>query len=354
YDEIPIENIESIGFNERLKNQQMIAIRSIECTNFKSFEGTVTLGPFSNQFSSILGPNGSGKSNVIDSLLFVFGYRASKIRSKKLSILIHKSSKSQNCNSCSVKINFIYRNQSNSTDHQSSENENTFSIKRTVNLNNSSQYFLDEQPCSYKAVAEKLHYFGVDVHHSRFLILQGEVEQISTMKPKKQPNDSADGMLEYIEDVVGTSCLVEPIQTYESRIAKLKDYEGYLISELKKAEKSKTSLEKKKDETVSFLNSENFVSKIKEESSLKIEELEKILISLNENFNKKTENLNTKTTELKENEKLDKDLSRKLAKKHQNEADLKAKFDDCEASDSKMLQLLTHINQDKSEAEVFI
>lgn len=31
-------------------------------------------------FTSIVGPNGSGKSNVIDSMLFVFGYRAQKIR----------------------------------------------------------------------------------------------------------------------------------------------------------------------------------------------------------------------------------------------------------------------------------
>ena len=28
-------------------------------------------------FSAIIGPNGSGKSNVIDSLLFVFGFRVS-------------------------------------------------------------------------------------------------------------------------------------------------------------------------------------------------------------------------------------------------------------------------------------
>jgi structural maintenance of chromosome 4 len=35
-------------------------------------------------FSSVVGPNGSGKSNVIDAMLFVFGYRASKIRQGKL------------------------------------------------------------------------------------------------------------------------------------------------------------------------------------------------------------------------------------------------------------------------------
>ena len=54
------------------------------------------LGPFHKSFTSIVGPNGSGKSNVIDSMLFVFGYRAQKIRSKKISVLIHDSEKNQN------------------------------------------------------------------------------------------------------------------------------------------------------------------------------------------------------------------------------------------------------------------
>lgn len=57
-------------------------------------------------FSAIVGPNGSGKSNVIDSMLFVFGYRASKIRSKKISVLIHNSSEHQNINSCTVSVHF--------------------------------------------------------------------------------------------------------------------------------------------------------------------------------------------------------------------------------------------------------
>lgn len=39
----------------------------------------------------MVGPNGSGKSNTIDALLFVFGYRATKMRQGKLSELIHNS-----------------------------------------------------------------------------------------------------------------------------------------------------------------------------------------------------------------------------------------------------------------------
>jgi len=57
-------------------------------------------------FSAIVGPNGSGKSNVIDSMLFVFGYRASKIRSKKISVLIHSSDSHPKVESCTVSVHF--------------------------------------------------------------------------------------------------------------------------------------------------------------------------------------------------------------------------------------------------------
>lgn len=62
--------------------------------------------PLSQRFSCIIGPNGSGKSNVIDSMLFVFGYRAQKIRSKKLSVLIHSSDKHKDVESCTVEVHF--------------------------------------------------------------------------------------------------------------------------------------------------------------------------------------------------------------------------------------------------------
>jgi structural maintenance of chromosome 4 len=43
----------------------------------------------------------------------------------------------------------------------------------------------------------------VDLDNNRFLILQGEVEQISLMKPLE--------LLEYIEDVVDTKKYKEPL-----------------------------------------------------------------------------------------------------------------------------------------------
>ena len=43
---------------------------------------------------------------MIDAMLFVFGYRAQKIRSKKVSVLIHNSEHHQDVQSCSVTVYF--------------------------------------------------------------------------------------------------------------------------------------------------------------------------------------------------------------------------------------------------------
>ena len=43
---------------------------------------------------------------------------------------------------------------------------------------------------------------GIDLDHNRFLILQGEVESISLMKPKALTEHDT-GMLEFLEDIIG-------------------------------------------------------------------------------------------------------------------------------------------------------
>lgn len=81
-------------------------IKYLVLTNFKSYAGRQEVGPFHTSFSSVVGPNGSGKSNVIDSLLFVFGFRASKMRQGKISALIHNSAAFPNLEFCEVEVHF--------------------------------------------------------------------------------------------------------------------------------------------------------------------------------------------------------------------------------------------------------
>ena len=57
-------------------------------------------------------------------------------------------------------------------------------ISRVAYQNNSSKYFINNKASNATEVTTYLRKRGIDLDNNRFLILQGEVEQISLMKPK--------------------------------------------------------------------------------------------------------------------------------------------------------------------------
>lgn len=91
---------------EETTPKSRIVLTHLVLQNFKSYAGRQEVGPFHASFSSVVGPNGSGKSNVIDSLLFVFGFRANKMRQGKISALIHNSAQYPNLEYCEVAVHF--------------------------------------------------------------------------------------------------------------------------------------------------------------------------------------------------------------------------------------------------------
>ena len=192
-----------------------LMIHHITNENFKSYQGKVILGPFHQNFSSVIGPNGSGKSNVIDSLLFVFTFKASKIRLKKLSNLIHFSNsvKKNPPTSCTVTIHFqtVIDDVNNPGGAYQVVPGSEFAISRTAFKDNTSVYKVDGKKKTVKQIKARLKEEGIDLEHNRFLILQGEVEQIALMKPKAL-TEHDEGMLEYLEDIIGTNRYKEPVE----------------------------------------------------------------------------------------------------------------------------------------------
>ena len=67
---------------------------------------------------------------------------------------------------------------------------------------NQSNYYLNGKKMTFKEIGTLLRAKGIDLDHNRFLILQGEVESIAMMKPKAQ-HENDDGLLEYLEDIIG-------------------------------------------------------------------------------------------------------------------------------------------------------
>ncbi|XP_061734094.1 LOW QUALITY PROTEIN: structural maintenance of chromosomes protein 4 [Nerophis ophidion] len=229
--------------------------------NFKSYAGQQILGPFHKRFSCIIGPNGSGKSNVIDSMLFVFGYRAQKIRSKKLSVLIHSSDQHKDVQSCTVEVHFQKIIDKEGDDYEVIPNSK-FYVSRTANKDNTSAYYINGKKATFKEVGALLRSHGIDLDHNRFLILQGEVEQIAMMKSKGQ-TEHDEGMLEYLEDIIGSCRLKEPIQILSHRIELLNEQRGEKLNRVKLVEKEKNALEGEKNKAVEFLTLENGIFKHK-------------------------------------------------------------------------------------------
>ncbi|KAI3612793.1 nuclear condensin complex subunit smc4 [Moniliophthora roreri] len=206
-------------------------------------------------FSSIVGPNGSGKSNTIDALLFVFGYRATKMRQGKLSELIHNSARYPDLDECSVEIYFREIIDLEGPDAFEIVQGSEIVVARHAYKNNGSKYTINGRQSSFTEVQTLLKDRGIDLDHKRFLILQGEVESIAQMKPKGTEHD--DGLLEYLEDIIGTSKYKEPIEQAAAEMDELNDLRQEKMNRLRLVEKEKSALESKKQEAVDFLKLTN-------------------------------------------------------------------------------------------------
>jgi structural maintenance of chromosome 4 len=232
-----------------------MVIRQLVMTNFKSYAGRQVVGPFHVSFSSVVGPNGSGKSNVIDSLLFVFGFRASKMRQGKISALIHNSAQHQDLDFCEVEVHFQEIMDLPGGKHEAIP-DSTMIVSRRAFKNNSSNYYLNGRTTNFTAVTTLLKNKGIDLDHKRFLILQGEVESIAQMKPKAA-NEHDDGLLEYLEDIIGTSKYKTPIEEAATEMESLNEVCVEKQARVQHVEKEKNGLEDKKNKALAYIRDEN-------------------------------------------------------------------------------------------------
>ncbi|KAF7234032.1 hypothetical protein EG68_10086, partial [Paragonimus skrjabini miyazakii] len=138
----------------------------------------------------------------------------------------------------------------------------SFVVTRRAYRDNSSTYWIDNTRAVYRDVATLLRSHGVDLDHNRFLILQGEVEQIALMKPKA-PSEHEDGFLEYLEDIIGSSRFKQPLTIFADRIERLNDLRLEKLTRVKAVEKEKDELEGVRNEAMGYLRLVNQVIRMK-------------------------------------------------------------------------------------------
>lgn len=174
------------------------------------------------------------------------------MRQAKLSELIHNSARHPDLEECSVEVHF-----QDIIDEPGDEKfevvpGSDLRVARHANRQNASRYTINERLSNYTEVQKLLKGRGIDLDHKRFLILQGEVESIAQMKPKAT-NEHEEGLLEYLEDIIGTSQYVEQIEKAQAEMEQLTEEKAEMMTKLRRAEKEKDGLSKEKEEADSYL-----------------------------------------------------------------------------------------------------
>ena len=177
-------------------------------------------------------------------MLFVFGKRAKKLRLNKVSELIHNSDAYKNHPLPYAKV-CVYFHEIVDTGDGDEDYEvipnSELVISRVARRDNSSQYQINGRNATFKHVAEFLGSKGIDLDNNRFLILQGEVEMISMMPPKgKTEND--EGLLEYLEDIIGSNKYVEQANLAAEKVEQITELRQEKLNRVKAAEKEKDGL----------------------------------------------------------------------------------------------------------------
>ena len=158
-----------------------------------------------------------------------------------------------NLPSCKVSVHFveIKDKDENGEDYEIIEGSEV-EVSRAAFSDNTNKYYINGRGSNYKEVTDLLKKAGIDLDHNRFLILQGEVELISLMPPKARTENET-GMLEYLEDIIGSNRLIEQIEESGKEVDVLNEERGQKVNKLKIVEKERTNLSSAKEEAEEYM-----------------------------------------------------------------------------------------------------
>uniref|UniRef100_A0A0N5BHH1 Structural maintenance of chromosomes protein n=1 Tax=Strongyloides papillosus TaxID=174720 RepID=A0A0N5BHH1_STREA len=239
--------------------QGRLVIDVIELENFKSYYGVKKIGPLSHGLSCVIGPNGSGKSNIFDCILFVFDYAVKKCRARKASEFIHTSSR-VTCTFAKVTIHFKRIINMNGVCFDVPDS--SFSVGRKITSDNKSFFYRNGATIGRDDLKTLLKHHGLGLDHDRFLILQGEVESISMLKPKAEKEDE-DSLLGLLDDIIGTTRYKEPIEKVNNAISELHMKVATINAKLRDSERFKLLLDEKTRKCITESRIRNGISDLR-------------------------------------------------------------------------------------------
>ncbi|XP_077846552.1 structural maintenance of chromosomes protein 4 isoform X5 [Macaca mulatta] len=191
------------------------------------------------------------------------------------------------------------------------------------------------------------------------------------MKPKGQ-TEHDEGMLEYLEDIIGCGRLNEPIKVLCRRVEILNEHRGEKLNRVKMVEKEKDALEGEKNIAIEFLTLENEIFRKKNHvCQYYIYDLQKRIAEMEiqkKKIHEDTKEINEKSSilsnEMKAKNKDVKDIEKKLNKITKFIEEYKEKFTQLDLEDVQVREKLKHatskvkklekqLQKDKEKVEEF-
>jgi len=182
-------------------------LSKIKLAGFKSFVDPTTI-PFPSNLVGVVGPNGCGKSNVIDAVRWVMGESSAKhLRGGSMEdVIFNGSSARKPVGQASVEL--VFDNTEGTLGGQYAQ-YNEISIRRVVNRDGASVYYLNGTRCRRRDVTDI--FLGTGLGPRSYAIIeQGMISRLIEAKPED--------MRVFLEEAAGISRYKERRRETENRI----------------------------------------------------------------------------------------------------------------------------------------
>lgn len=169
-------------------------LSAIKLIGFKSFADRVHI-PFQKSMCAIVGPNGCGKSNVVDAIRWVVGEGSAKqLRMQSMADVIF-SGTTQRKPLAMASVEMIFDNSQGRLTGEFAGYD-TLSIKRAVERDGQSDYFINNTPCRRKDIIDI--FLGTGLGPRSYAVIeQGMISRLIEAKP--------DELRAYLEEAAGVS-----------------------------------------------------------------------------------------------------------------------------------------------------
>lgn len=183
-------------------------LKSLKLVGFKSFVDPTTI-PFPTNLSAIVGPNGCGKSNIVDAIRWVMGETSAKhLRGESMADVIFNGSTTRKpVGQASVEL--VFDNHDGTLQGEYAKYAE-IGIKRQVDREGQSFYYLNNTRCRRKDVQDVFLGTGLGTRNSYSIIEQGMISRFIEAKPED--------LRLFIEEAAGVSKYKERRRETENRI----------------------------------------------------------------------------------------------------------------------------------------